>query len=269
MSADSAIEPITSHTSFKGEQRKYRGFAEPLGRTIDLEIYVPLAQLRGAPCVVVYYLPSLQTNAWLVASQSDYQRYANRYDTILVIPDLFSGYSGSEAERVARYWAERERIETYLLGTLPEVIDHHFSAYDIRSIMGYGFGGTLALDLALKNRLLYRSASALAPWLGFYGTPWFEEHFAGLGIGAEIDPVQWFATHGNARVVPIWIDQGDQDDYLGRQIQLHKLEELIAVHPQREELLVNWRKRYDHSFYFVHSHIREHFVFHAEFHENL
>lgn len=269
MSADFAIELIASHTSFKGEQRSYRDFAEPLGRAIDLEIYVPVAQLRHEPCVVVYYLPSLQTDARLVASQSDYQRYANRYDTILVIPDLFSGYSGSEAERVARYWKEREAIETYLLSNLPEVINHHFNAYDIRSIMGYGFGGTLALDLALKNRLLYRSASALAPWIGFYGTPWFEEHFSGCDVGAAIDPVQWFLHHGAECVVPIWIDQGDQDNYLGKQIQLQKLEELIAVHPQREELWVNWRKRYDHSFYFVHSHIREHFVFHAEFHENL
>ncbi len=269
MSTDFAIERITSHTSFRGEQRRYRDFAEPLGRQIELEIYVPRAQLRGDPCVVLYYLPSLQTSAELVASQSDYQRYANRYDTILVIPDLFCRYHGREEERVAAYWAEREQIEIYLTQSLPEVIDHHFNAYEIRSIMGYGFGGTLALTLALEARLLYRSASALAPWVGFYGTPWFEERFADLEIGAEIDPVQWFAAHSDERVVPIWIDQGDEDDYLGKQICLQTLEKYFAVHPQREELWVNWRKRYDHSFYFVHSHIREHFVFHAEFHENL
>jgi len=26
------------------------------------------------------------------------------------------------------------------------------------------------------------------------------------------------------------------------------------------EIWINWHKRYDHSFYFVHSHIREHFA---------
>lgn len=267
--ADHTIELLESHTSFKGQQRLYRDFAEPLGRDIHLEIYVPVAQMQGEPCMVLYYLPSLRTSAKLIATQSDYQRYANRYDTIVVIPDVFSAYSGSPDERIAQYWSEREAIRSYLLSSLPEVIDHQFTVYDQPSIMGYGFGGTIALNLALTETGAYRSVSALAPWVGFYDSDWFGEHLAGKSIDQSIDPLHNFIARSKEDVLPIWIDQGYDDEMLGAQIQLERLEAEFAKHPQQDDFWVNWRKYYDHSFYFVHSHILQHFVFHAGQHEDL
>lgn len=265
---DYEIALLHCHTSFKGEQRLYQHYSPSLGRQIKLEIYVPVAQLKDKPCVVVYYIPSLQTNASLVATQSDFQRYANRYDCIVVIPDIFGHYAGTSAERVNQYWQEREQVHHFISDGLPSVINHNFNAYDVRSIMGYGFGGTVALNMSLEDRLNYRSASALAPWVGFYGTGWFETHLQKYGIGPEIDPLMNLKAKFNERLNPMWIDQGLNDAYLGEQINLEPFEALLKTHPQAEQMWINWHKRYDHSFYFVHSFIREHFVFHAEYHEN-
>ena len=109
------LEQLAAHTSFKGEQRLYRHYADSLRRPLELAIYLPVASLlKQRPCDVLYYLPGLQTNARLVASQSDYQRYANRYDTILIIPDLFNTYQGDDIARAGQYAREHLAMTAYL-----------------------------------------------------------------------------------------------------------------------------------------------------------
>lgn len=164
------LELLASHTSFSGEQRLYRHYAETLHRPLELAIYLPLAALgKARPCDVLYYLPGLQTNARLVASQSDYQRYANRYDTILVIPDLFNVYQGDDIARANQFAREHAALAAYLQDELPAVLAAHFALKPGRGIMGYGFGGTLAIYHARMHPGSYHSASALAPWLALHG----------------------------------------------------------------------------------------------------
>jgi len=161
------LELLASHTSFKGEQRLYRHYADSLHRPLEVAIYLPVASLlKERPCAALYYLPGLQTNARLVASQSDYQRYANRYDTILVIPDLFNVYQGDDIARTDQYTREHQAIAAYLQDELPATLAAHFALAPGRGIMGYGFGGTLAIYHARSHPTSYHSASALAPWLG-------------------------------------------------------------------------------------------------------
>lgn len=263
------MELLACHTSFKGEQRYYRHFAQTLQCSLQLAIYIPVASLlKNCPCHINYYLPGLQTDALLVASQSDYQRYANRYDTILVIPDLFKTYHGDDESRVGQYMQEHESIHNYLLHELPALMQEHFSTCSGRSIMGYGFGGTLAIYLALQHPEHYRSISALAPWIGFYGNTWYNEHLVQYDLPAHFDALQWYRDHPTTTPLPLWIDQGTEDDHLGSKIDLDAFENFIATQPISENIWINWRKRYDHSFYFVHSHIREHFVFHAEYYDS-
>lgn len=260
------LEQLEAHTSFKGEQRIYRHYAEALRRPLEIAVYVPVAMLlKERPCHTTYYLPGIQTSARLVASQSDYQRYANRYDTILVIPDLFNTYQGDDDARIGQYVHERDALDDYLLEELPAVLRAHLATTGGRGIMGYGFGGTLAFHLARKKPDHYRSLSALAPWLGFHGTPWYEEHLARYQLPAEFDPLQWYLAHPDAAPLPLWIDQGTDDRYLGSKINIDAFEEAVAPRIKSGEIWLNRRKRYDHSFYFVHSHIPEHFVFHNEY----
>ena len=259
------LELLASHTSFSGEQRLYRHYAETLHRPLELAIYLPLAALGEArPCDVLYYLPGLQTNARLVASQSDYQRYANRYDTILVIPDLFNVYQGDDIARANQFAREHAALAAYLQDELPAVLAAHFALKPGRGIMGYGFGGTLAIYHARTHPGSYHSASALAPWLAFMSTPWGDEHLARFNLPQHFDPNDWYTAHPDAPPLPLWIDQGSDDDHLGSKIRLDLFEATVATRIARGEIWINWHPRYDHSFYFVHSHIREHFVFHSE-----
>lgn len=258
---DYHIELLESHVSYKGEQRFYRDYAEPLGRDIELAVYVPVASLlKERHCAVVYYLPELDCSARDVANQSDYQRYANRYDMILVIPDIFAGAAGDTAERLHRHQAEKEAVDAYLTASLPRVIDHHFRTFDVAGLMGYGFGGTVALDLALRYPGRYQGVSLFAPWLGFYGSLWQQAHCP--GIGAALDPLQALENGEKELHTPLWLDQGDADALLGSVIRFEAVERVLAAQPA--ECRLNRRKRYDHSFFFVHSHMREHIVFQDE-----
>lgn len=258
------IDLLDKHISFEGEQRFYRDYAEPLGRDIELAIYVPTAALAERYCPVIYFLPDLEDSARLTANQSDYQRYANRYDTILVIPDLFAAYDGGIHDRLQRYHAEQDAVNDYILHNLPAVIEHHFRAYEIRSIMGFGFGGTLAMNLALQHPQQFRGVSAFAPWLGFYHTPWYRDHLGDVPLGADIDPLNWFEVHQDQDILPLWIDQGMEDPLLGKLIHIDTFAQSVSEHKDQDKVWINLRQRYDHTFYFVHSHIREHFVFHNE-----
>lgn len=260
---DHHIELLSAHVSYKGEQRFYRDMAEPLGRDVELAIYVPVASLlKDRHCPVLFYLPELDCSARDTANQSDYQCYANRYDIILVIPDIFSRLQGNVGEKLQQYQSERENIIHYLTQSLPHVLEHHFRIFDAWGLMGYGFGGTVALDLALRYPELYRGISLYAPWLGFYGSVWFREHCQALGISAEIDPLVALESGEKQLRIPLWLDQGDADPLLGQQIQYEAVQRVLGT--QHVSCTLNTRKRYDHSFFFVHSHAREQVVFHDD-----
>ena len=258
---DHHIELLESHVSYKGEQRFYRDVAEPLDCDIELAIYVPVASLlKERHCPVIYYLPELGVSARDMANQSDYQRYANRYDVLLVIPDIFATLSGSTGEQLRQFQEKRAAVEAYVCDSLPRVMVHHFRTFDVSGIMGYGFGGTVALDLALRHPGRYQGVSLFAPWLGFYGSLWQGEQCP--GIDAALDPLVALETGERQLQTPLWLDQGDADPLLGAQIQFAAVERVLANQPARVQL--NPRKRYDHSFFFVHSHMREHLVFQDE-----
>ena len=133
--------------------------------------------------------------------------------------------------------------------------------------MGYGFGGTLAIYHARHHPAHYHSISALAPWLGYHGSDWYCEHLAHIPLPGHFDPNQWYAAHPDAPPMPLWIDQGLADDHLGNKINLDTFKKTVAARIESGEIHLHRHKRYDHSFYFVHSHIREHLVFHSEHHD--
>lgn len=258
------IEIIESHVSFKGEQRVYKVFSECLGREVLLEVYVPIAHIKEKHCVPIYFLPEMGVSASTVAKQGNYQCYANRYDKVVIIPDLFSSYSGDEQSRLAQYFSERQSVHEFLLDELPEAMARRFNLLPKRGLIGYGFGGLLALNLSFENPKAYRSVSAFAPWLGFAGTKWAKD----VGIADDYDPARFFdETKRPEYSPPLWLDQGMSDICLGKQINPDHVRDYIAQYGKEHLMWYRFHKRYDHSFYFVHAYIREHFVFHAHYDE--
>src|SRR5690606_11006902 len=123
-------------------------------------------------------------------------------------------------------WAEHFRMESFIVGELPEVIAANFPA-DMRrqSISGHSMGGHGALTLALKNPGRWRAVSAFAPICEPSWCPWCQKAFSAY-FGDEDSHLELWRAHSavsliddGARVKEILVDQGTADPFLETQLK--------------------------------------------------
>lgn len=125
-------------------------------------------------------------------------------------------------------------------------------------------GGHGALICTLKNPGKYRSVSAFAPICHPGACAWGIKAL-GAYLGEDRnDWANWDATqlvHHAEEKLPILIDQGTEDNFLGEQLKPGCLEQAcIATHHPVE---IRMREGYDHSYYFIATFIDEHLRHHA------
>lgn len=95
--------------------------------------------------------------------------------------------------------------------------------------------------------------------------PWGEKAFSGyLGSDREAwrewDACALVATAGQR--IPLLVDQGDADPFLGEQLRPERLEQACETHGH--PLTLRMQPGYDHSYYFVATFIGDHIYHHAE-----
>jgi S-formylglutathione hydrolase len=152
----------------------------------------------------------------------------------------------------------------YVTQELPDLVKGHLPLSGEASISGHSMGGHGALICALKNPGKYRSISAFAPICHPAGSPWGARAFSSY-LGEDRNAwSEWDASqlvHHAAEQLPMLIDQGLDDDFLGEQLKPGALEQAcIATHYPLE---LRMREGYDHSYFFVASFIDEHLEHHA------
>ena len=125
-------------------------------------------------------------------------------------------------------------------------------------------GGHGALMCALKDPELYVSVSAFAPICHPSETPWGVKAFSHY-LGEDRNAWRaWDATQlvcGVEKQLPILIDQGTDDEFLGEELKPGSLEQacICTHHP----LDVRMQEGYDHSYNFIASFIDDHLRYHA------
>lgn len=271
---------VESHRINKGEQRVYEHHSETLNCTMRFAIYLPSDALDGDKCPVLYYLSGLTCTEQNVIQKSGFQRFAHRYNMIVVCPD--TSPRGEEVANDERYWmgqgagfyinatqspyAENYQMYDYITEELPHVVQENFPINGLQSITGHSMGGFGALLVGMKNPEKYQSISAFSPIVSPRQSDWGKDVLpAYLGDDEAaylaVDPcelVKKLDTH-----VPILIDQGMADEFLENNLKTELLEQ--AAKEANYPIEINLREGYDHSYYFVQSYIMEHFVFHAEY----
>jgi S-formylglutathione hydrolase len=127
-------------------------------------------------------------------------------------------------------------------------------------------GGHGALICALREPDLYRSVSAFSPICHPSRCPWGVKAFTHYLGEVRNDWRDWDATYLVTQVaaeeqLPILIDQGEEDEFLGDQLKPGALEQacICTHHP----LEIRMQAGYDHSYYFVASFIDDHLRHHA------
>lgn len=240
-------------------------------------VYLP-PQAAHARCPVLYFLAGLTCSEQNFITKSGAQRFAAEHGVILVAPDTSprgpgvpdaAGYdlgigAGFYLNATQSPWDANFRMHDYVVHELPALVEANFPATAARGISGHSMGGHGALVLALRNSGRYRSVSAFAPIVAPMDVPWGENAFtAYLGDDRE-SWREWdtcaLIAHAVERL-PLLVDQGEADEFLDTQLQLHRLRDacMAAAHP----LTLRMQPGYDHSYYFVASFIGDHVAHHA------
>ena len=272
------MERVENHGHFGGRQEVWKHQSATLGCEMRFGVYLPPAAVRGERCPVLYWLSGLANTEQNFITKSNAQQFAAKHGLVLVNPDtsprgdaiandpaydLGQG-AGFYLDATQAPWAPHFKMESYVLRELPALVAAHFPVTERRSISGHSMGGHGALTLALRNPGVFRSVSAFAPIVTPTLVPWGQKAFAAyLGESratwALHDTVELIA--GAKERLPLLIDQGEADEFLGTQLKPELLEAACARagHP----LTLRRHAGYDHGYYFVASFIEDHLAHHA------
>jgi len=271
------MERIEHRACAGGWQDVYRHHSTVLGCMMNVAVYLP-PQAATQKLPVLYWLSGLTCNEQNFITKAGAQRYAAEHGIILVAPDTSprgddvadaEGYdlgkgAGFYLNATQAPWSTHYRMHDYVVDELPALIEAELPATNARSISGHSMGGHGALVLALRNPGRYRSVSAFSPIVAPSQVPWGQKAFtAYLGedrqAWAQWDASALVASAGER--LPLLVDQGDADEFLGAQLQPQCLQ--AACEAVGHPLTLRMQPGYDHSYYFIASFIGEHIAHHA------
>ncbi|MCX7555145.1 S-formylglutathione hydrolase [Marinicella sp. S1101] len=274
------MELKNQHKLHGGELSFYQHQSAVNKSQMGFAIYLP-PQVRTEKVPVLYFLSGLTCTEENFMIKSGAQRFAAEYGLALVTMDTsprdlgidgedetydFGSGAGFYLNATAQPWAENYQMYDYVTQELPALIEKHFPVCsERRSIFGHSMGGHGALTIALKNPDSYQSVSAFSPIVAPSQNPWGQKAFKGyLGDDtsqwSQYDTVELIKTCQHK--LPLFIDQGSDDEFLAEYLQPEKLQAVCAEH--KHPLNMRLQTGYDHSYYFISSFIQDHIKYHAE-----
>lgn len=273
------IEKLAEHACFGGRQGFYRHASTACEGPMRFGVFVPpQAASRRVP--VVFYLAGLTCTEETFAIKAGAQRYAAELGLMLVMPDTsprepalpgdrddwdFGQGASFYVDATEEPWRRHYRMATYIAAELPSLIDASFPADPSRrGIFGHSMGGHGAIVAALRNPQVFASCSALAPVASASRCPWGRKAYAAY-LGADVsrwaayDACDLIESRRDGRKLKV--DVGTDDKFLVEQLKPELLEAACARAGQPLDLAR--RPGYDHSYWFVQSHVGEHLAHHA------
>ena len=276
-----SLETISETRCFGGVQGVYRHASRETGTPMTFSVFRPPQAERQA-CPVVWYLSGLTCTHANVTDKGQFQRACAELGLIFVAPDTsprgegvpddpegaydFGLGAGFYVDATQTPWAANYRMESYVVGELPEVVAANFPAdMGRQGLTGHSMGGHGALTLALKTPGRWRSVSAFAPICSPMRCPWGEKALGGY-LGP--DRAAWrrydatALIEDGARLGELLVDQGEADTFLEGQLKPQLLAEACAA--AGIPLTLRLQPGYDHSYAFIATFMADHLSWHAE-----
>eukprot|EP00536_Pseudo-nitzschia_multiseries_P006206 jgi/Psemu1/318841/estExt_fgenesh1_pm.C_1290013 len=158
------------------------------------------------------------------------------------------------------------QMYSYVTKELPELLEKEFNglgSHGLKSITGHSMGGHGALTIALKEQSEWVSVSAFAPICNPTKVPWGEKAFT-----AYLGSIEAGAAHDASCLLKektifheILVEQGSADEFLEKQLITDAL--LESAKQAGQQITVNMREGFDHSYHFIAAFIEDHVVFHG------
>jgi len=274
------MRQIESIKEFGGWLNRYEHASESCHCAMTFSVYLP-PQAERTRVPAVYWLSGLTCTDDNVRTKAGAQRYAAELGIALVMPDTSPRGEGVP-DAPERYdlgqgagfyvnatrspWERHYRMYDYVTRELPALVEAELPLIPgMKSITGHSMGGHGALVCALREAGAYRSVSAFAPICHPSACGWGEGCF-GAYLGEDREAWKAYdATElvkGGAAPIPLFIDQGTNDEFLTEQLHPQDLEAACAA--RGFPLKLRRQEGYDHSYHFIASFIGEHLAYHAE-----
>jgi S-formylglutathione hydrolase len=270
----------SKHKLHDGQLSSHQHHSKVNSCSMSFAVYLP-PQAETEKVPVLYFLSGLTCTEENFMIKSGAQKYAAAHGIALVTMDTsprnlgiagendsydFGAGAGFYLNATAEPWAKNYQMYDYVLQELPALINDNFPIQaDNQSIFGHSMGGHGALTIALKNPDKYKSVSAFSPIVAPTQNAWGIKAFSGyLGDDrsqwTQYDTVELIksATHK----MPLFIDQGTDDEFLSDYLQPEKLQAICEVN--KHPLTLRMQAGYDHSYYFISSFVEDHIAYHAK-----
>lgn len=245
-------------------------------------VFTPPAERCGAgPYPTLFWLSGLTCTEENFTVKAGAQRVAAELGMMIVAPDTsprgddvpdmnpktydFGKGAGFYLDATEAPWATHYRMYSYIADELPALIAAHFASDPARTgISGHSMGGHGALTIHLKNPEKFRSCSAFSPIVAPSDVPWGQKAFTNyLGPDrtdwARYDATRLLDARGPSDAHML-IDQGTADQFLSEQLRPDLFE--AAAKNVGQQLTLNRREGYDHSYFFIASFIADHLKWH-------
>lgn len=280
------MELLSSTKSHGGWLKRYRHESLSVKGEMTFAIYLPpQAETQSVP--VLYWLSGLTCTDENFMQKAGAFRKAAELGLAIVCPDTsprgtdypnehesydFGSGAGFYVNATVAPYSSTYHMYDYVVQELPHLVEANFPVTDKRSVSGHSMGGHGALICALKNPGKYQSVSAFAPIVNPTNCPWGEKAFTGYLGEDKTTWNEWDATYlvenlveslgENAERLPLFIDQGEADNFLVEQLKPEALEAACekAGHP----ITLRRQPGYDHSYFFISSFIDEHLEHHSK-----
>jgi S-formylglutathione hydrolase len=272
------IELVSAQKTFGGWLKRFQHRSDVLDCDMIFGVFLPpQAEVTSVP--LLWWLSGLTCTDENFMIKAGALRRAAELGLAIICPDTsprgtdlpgehesydFGSGAGFYVNATQKPWSRHYRMYDYVTAELPGIASQHLPLNGQASISGHSMGGHGALICALKNPGRYQSVSAFAPICHPAGCPWGIRAFSDY-LGEERNGwSEWDASqlvHHAEEQLPILIDQGTEDEWLGEQLKPGSLEQAcIATHHPLE---LRMQEGYDHSYFFVASFIDEHLDYHA------
>lgn len=274
-----ALKEVSRNRVHGGQQIRFQHHSAVLNCEMIFGVFLP-PQAETGPVPVLYWLSGLTCNDENFAQKAGAQRLAAELGLAIVCPDTsprgtdlpgehddwdFGSGAGFYINATQAPWSHHYNMFDYVNKELPSLVEASLPVTDKRSVSGHSMGGHGALMCALKDPERYQSVSAFAPICHPSESPWGVKAFSHY-LGDDRNLWQeWDATQLVCKVkkqLPILIDQGSEDNFLGEELKPGSLEQacICTHHP----LEVRMQEGYDHSYFFIASFIDDHLRHHAK-----
>lgn len=269
---------LKTHKTFEGKTQLWEHESVQTKTKMKFSTFVPAGPVKG--CVI--WLSGLTCTDENFITKAGSQKFLAETQLMVICPDTsprglnlpqeheswdFGSGASFYVDATTEGYKDHYRMMSYITDELHALIQEQFQVPAERiSLMGHSMGGHGALTLGLRAPHRFRSISAFSPIVNPVQAPWGQKAFQGyLGgdvqVWREYDACE-LVKAGKIHPRRILVDQGTQDEFLERQLLTENFAKACAEAGQ--DLKLNYREGYDHSYYFISTFIESHIRFHAK-----